>query len=497
MFYQFPFFYLPFSSSSASMNMIGNGGVHATMRGARSQVPVQRATSPLLESYRASPMQYPRTHSQQDDDPALVDISTLNPNLPYLNPSSSSSTNAGSIRRRRAHSMYLDSVTVQSSDGRSGRQRPNPSSASPPLPRRTIASPPVPSRAFPPRDLPPLPPPFPTRPLPSPPSSPQNGEERTSISHVASSGSNEELGSPTSSSSALPLQDNTTPEGTPPRESERKSSSSSPSQVHPESTDTDNTESLSRILSSELSFSNRTPETSRRGLTRQRSLDSSVAHRAEASNNYRIDIDSMDQVGAQSDSTFSSAGNLHEVIHDHILSPSTSNPESPVTDTASETSSIPLYIETSGNGVADLQLPSFTRHPYQSWATNSTDLENLRTLSQHPWFHGLISRANATLLVLGNGHSGSGQYLVRQSESREGDFVLTFNCRNRAKVRREREAEQRRREGLREGGWREEGREDGGREGETERLVVTFFIPITAPQTYSGYQWLYYSASLV
>ena len=47
---------------------------------------------------------------------------------------------------------------------------------------------------------------------------------------------------------------------------------------------------------------------------------------------------------------------------------------------------------------------------------------------------GMVSRTNATHLVLSSGTSGNGQYLVRQSESREGDFVLTFNCHNRAKV---------------------------------------------------------------
>lgn len=46
----------------------------------------------------------------------------------------------------------------------------------------------------------------------------------------------------------------------------------------------------------------------------------------------------------------------------------------------------------------------------------------------------MVSRNNATQLVLSNGIAGNGQYLVRQSESREGDFVLTFNCHNRAKV---------------------------------------------------------------
>ena len=78
-------------------------------------------------------------------------------------------------------------------------------------------------------------------------------------------------------------------------------------------------------------------------------------------------------------------------------------------------------------------LPSSVTHPYASWAVTQQDAENLRQLVQFPWFHGMISRANATQLVLADGEAGSGRYLVRQSESREGEFVLTFNYRGRAK----------------------------------------------------------------
>ena len=46
----------------------------------------------------------------------------------------------------------------------------------------------------------------------------------------------------------------------------------------------------------------------------------------------------------------------------------------------------------------------------------------------------MISRTNASQLVVADGDRGTGQYLVRQSESREGDFVLTFNYHGRAKV---------------------------------------------------------------
>lgn len=93
----------------------------------------------------------------------------------------------------------------------------------------------------------------------------------------------------------------------------------------------------------------------------------------------------------------------------------------------------PLYIETTGNDTVS-QSSTHTQHPYENWATTGQDVENLRQLSQFPWFHGMISRANASQLVCEEGVNGAGQYLVRQSESREGDFVLTFNYHNRAKV---------------------------------------------------------------
>ena len=100
---------------------------------------------------------------------------------------------------------------------------------------------------------------------------------------------------------------------------------------------------------------------------------------------------------------------------------------------AGSTASNPIYVETTeGQQVAPTT--AFTLHPYESWATSHRDVDNLRALAQFPWFHGMISRINASQIVLVNGEEGLGDYLVRQSESREGDFVLTFNYHNRAKV---------------------------------------------------------------
>ncbi|NXO48968.1 SH2B2 protein, partial [Aramus guarauna] len=90
-----------------------------------------------------------------------------------------------------------------------------------------------------------------------------------------------------------------------------------------------------------------------------------------------------------------------------------------------------------GELLAHVPLESFLQTLESSPATSGhlagDDSETEINLSDFPWFHGTLSRIKAAQLVLFGGVRSHGLFVIRQSETRPGEYVLTFNFQGKAK----------------------------------------------------------------
>jgi hypothetical protein len=116
-----------------------------------------------------------------------------------------------------------------------------------------------------------------------------------------------------------------------------------------------------------------------------------------------------------------------------VTTPTTTNSNNNEEDTGAAGSSVNLAPDLPPRRPEDRLGSHFELTETDLEPVHESDTDLTTMMREYPWFHGTLARSEAAQLVLHNGASGHGVFLVRQSETRKGEFVLTFNFQGRAK----------------------------------------------------------------